>query len=218
MLDFWTFCCINCLHVLDELRPLEEKYARRPGRRSACTRPSSSTRRDPDALAAAVERYGVHHPVLDDPEMVMLAAYAARAWPTLVGDRPRGLRRRVDGRRGPRRLPRAPAGRADRRARGEGHAAPRRRTVRAAGRPAKPCSASPARRSSCRRQPAGLRFGRAFAGRADRRRRDAGPPDRHGERGRADGPAESASFAEPQGLCLLPPARRVRRGGRGHGQ
>ena len=27
LLDFWTFCCINCLHVLDELRPLEEKYA-----------------------------------------------------------------------------------------------------------------------------------------------------------------------------------------------
>lgn len=26
LLDFWAFCCINCLHVLDELRPLEEKY------------------------------------------------------------------------------------------------------------------------------------------------------------------------------------------------
>ena len=26
LLDFWTFCCINCLHVLDELRPLEKKY------------------------------------------------------------------------------------------------------------------------------------------------------------------------------------------------
>ena len=24
LLDFWTFCCVNCLHVLDELRPLEE--------------------------------------------------------------------------------------------------------------------------------------------------------------------------------------------------
>ena len=27
LLDFWTFCCINCLHVLDELRPLEQAYA-----------------------------------------------------------------------------------------------------------------------------------------------------------------------------------------------
>ena len=27
VLDFWTFCCINCLHVLDELRPLGERFA-----------------------------------------------------------------------------------------------------------------------------------------------------------------------------------------------
>lgn len=27
ILDFWTFCCMNCLHVLDELRPLEQKFA-----------------------------------------------------------------------------------------------------------------------------------------------------------------------------------------------
>ena len=27
ILDFWTFCCMNCLHVLDELRPLEEEFA-----------------------------------------------------------------------------------------------------------------------------------------------------------------------------------------------
>ena len=26
LLDFWTFCCVNCLHVLDELRELEEQY------------------------------------------------------------------------------------------------------------------------------------------------------------------------------------------------
>ncbi len=27
LLDFWTFCCVNCLHVIDELRPLERRYA-----------------------------------------------------------------------------------------------------------------------------------------------------------------------------------------------
>jgi thiol-disulfide isomerase/thioredoxin len=27
LLDFWTFCCVNCLHVLEELRPLEERFA-----------------------------------------------------------------------------------------------------------------------------------------------------------------------------------------------
>jgi thiol-disulfide isomerase/thioredoxin len=35
LLDFWTFCCINCLHVLDELRTLEEKLRRVGNRRRA---------------------------------------------------------------------------------------------------------------------------------------------------------------------------------------
>ena len=45
---------------------------------------------DPDALAAAVERYAVHHPVLDDPELTTWQQYAVRAWPTLVVVDPEG--------------------------------------------------------------------------------------------------------------------------------
>ena len=45
---------------------------------------------DPVALAAAVERYEVHHPVLDDPQLVTWSAYTARAWPTLVVIDPEG--------------------------------------------------------------------------------------------------------------------------------
>jgi hypothetical protein len=45
---------------------------------------------DPDALAAAVERYAVHHPVLDDPDLTTWRAYTARAWPTLVVIDPEG--------------------------------------------------------------------------------------------------------------------------------
>ncbi|MHB1240226.1 MAG: thioredoxin domain-containing protein, partial [Gammaproteobacteria bacterium] len=25
LLDFWTYCCINCMHVLPDLRYLEQK-------------------------------------------------------------------------------------------------------------------------------------------------------------------------------------------------
>src|SRR3954451_13723527 len=68
VLDFWTFCCVNCLHVLDELRPLEEKYSDSlvlVGVHS----PKFEHEADAAALAAAVERYSVHHPVLDDPDL-----------------------------------------------------------------------------------------------------------------------------------------------------
>ena len=89
LLDFWTFCCINCLHVLDELRPLEEKYSDvlvTVGVHS----PKFEHEADPIALAAAVERYEIHHPVLDDPELETWKAYTARAWPTLVVLDPEG--------------------------------------------------------------------------------------------------------------------------------
>jgi thiol-disulfide isomerase/thioredoxin len=89
ILDFWTFCCINCLHVLDELRELEEQH------RDVLVivgvhSPKFVHEADPAALAAAVERYDVRHPVLDDPELVTWSAYTARAWPTLVVIDPEG--------------------------------------------------------------------------------------------------------------------------------
>lgn len=89
ILDFWTFCCINCLHVLDELRPLEERFHDvlvTVGVHS----PKFEHEADPDALAAAVERYDIQHPVLDDPNLTTWQAYSARAWPTLVVVDPEG--------------------------------------------------------------------------------------------------------------------------------
>ncbi|WP_409484447.1 NHL domain-containing thioredoxin family protein [Arsenicicoccus dermatophilus] len=89
VLDFWTFCCVNCLHVLDELRPLEEEFADSLVLIGVHS-PKFVHEADPEALAAAVERYAVHHPVLDDPELVTWQAYTARAWPTLVVIDPEG--------------------------------------------------------------------------------------------------------------------------------
>ncbi|WP_233542780.1 NHL domain-containing thioredoxin family protein [Kocuria tytonis] len=89
ILDFWSFCCINCLHVLDELRPLEEEYGDvvvTVGVHS----PKFEHEADPDALAAAVDRYEITHPVLDDPRLQTWDAYTARAWPTLVVVDPEG--------------------------------------------------------------------------------------------------------------------------------
>jgi thiol-disulfide isomerase/thioredoxin len=89
LLDFWTFCCANCLHVLDELRELEAEFADvlvTVGVHS----PKFEHEADHEALIAACERYGVHHPVLDDPELTTWKAYAVRAWPTLTVVDPAG--------------------------------------------------------------------------------------------------------------------------------
>jgi len=89
LLDFWTSCCGNCLHVLDELRPFEARFA------DVLTvvgvhSPKFAHERSLVAVCAAVSRYEVGHPVLNDPGLVMWQQYAVRAWPTLVLIDPEG--------------------------------------------------------------------------------------------------------------------------------
>ena len=89
LLDFWTYCCANCLHVLDELRELEAEFADTlviVGVHS----PKFVHEADHDSIVAACERYGVHHPVLDDPDLTTWKAFAVRAWPTLTLIDPEG--------------------------------------------------------------------------------------------------------------------------------
>ncbi|WP_327300845.1 NHL domain-containing thioredoxin family protein [Streptomyces goshikiensis] len=89
ILDFWTFCCINCLHVLDELRELEEKH-RDTVVIIGVHSPKFVHEAEHAAVVDAVERYEVHHPVLDDPKLATWKQYAVRAWPTLVVIDPEG--------------------------------------------------------------------------------------------------------------------------------
>ena len=68
VLDFWTFCCINCLRVVEELRPLEERFGDRLvviGVHS----PKFPHEADHAAVQRAVARHRIHHPVLDDPDL-----------------------------------------------------------------------------------------------------------------------------------------------------
>lgn len=83
LLDFWTLCCVNCHHVLAELRPIEERFA------DVLTvigvhSPKFEHEKDPDAVLAAMHRHGITHPVLNDPHLSTWQGYGVRAWPTLV--------------------------------------------------------------------------------------------------------------------------------------
>ncbi|MFG3047153.1 thioredoxin-like domain-containing protein [Streptomyces sp. NPDC048241] len=202
ILDFWTFCCINCLHVLDELRELEERHPDTVvvvGVHS----PKFVHEAEHQAVVDAVERYGVEHPVLDDPELATWKQYAVRAWPTLVVIDPEGY---------------VVAQHA-----GEGH-------VHAIERLVTELEAEHEAKGTLRRgdgpyvapepEPTVLRFpGKALllpSGNflvSDTTRHQLVELAEDGEsvvrrigsgaRGFADGPAEQASFNEPQGLALL---------------
>ncbi len=83
LLDFWTFCCINCLHIIEELRPLEAAFPKDLvviGVHS----PKFPEEHDHEAVVRAVARHRITHPVLDDPDMITWQRYGVRAWPTLM--------------------------------------------------------------------------------------------------------------------------------------
>jgi thiol-disulfide isomerase/thioredoxin len=89
LLDFWTYCCINCIHTLPDLARLEKKYANQLvviGVHSA----KFDNEKDSEAIRKAILRYEIEHPVVNDPEMKIWRSYGARAWPTLALIDPEG--------------------------------------------------------------------------------------------------------------------------------
>ena len=203
LLDFWTFCCVNCLHVLDELRPLEAKWADELvviGVHS----PKFEFEKDPDALAANIERYEVTHPVIDDPELETWTEYGARAWPTLMVLDTHG---RIAGNLS-----------------GEGHAANLDALIGrlvAEGETDGSLRRGPAPTVLAERTPQTLRFpsklttlpdGRLVVSDAGQHRlvvfqNDGQTVDEiigTGTRGNTDGDAETVQFAEPNGVLALP--------------
>ncbi|MEV6619397.1 NHL domain-containing thioredoxin family protein [Amycolatopsis sp. NPDC051106] len=203
LLDFWTSGCINCLHVLDELRPLEAQFADvlvTIGVHS----PKFLHEGERASIEAAVRRYEVHHPVVNDPKMELWSQYAVRAWPTLAVVDPEGYVVHV--------------------AAGEGHAEALRRviadlvakheakgTLRRGGSPYVPVE----------EQAGELRFPSKAVATAEGRvlvadtghhsvvefASDGETVIRRfgsGERGGQDGPFDIATFTEPSGIALLP--------------
>lgn len=89
LLDFWTFCCINCLHVLPELTHLEERYADVLSVVGILS-PKFPEEADPRKGLEAVARLGIRHFVALDRGMDLWRRYGVRAWPTLVLVDPEG--------------------------------------------------------------------------------------------------------------------------------
>jgi thiol-disulfide isomerase/thioredoxin len=210
LLDFWTYCCINCMHVLPDLAYLEDKYARDPflviGVHSAKFENEGSRQ----TIRAAISRYEIRHPVVVDQEMRIWSEYTVKSWPTLVLVGPDG---RIIG---------AVAGEGNREALDQAIA-----RALEEGRAAGSLAAGPLRleREQSVRAASGLAFpgkvaaevagGRLFLADSNHNRIVVATlPDSEGRSrlvrvigtgrvGRDDGPADRASFHHPQGIAIM---------------
>ncbi|MFN0146221.1 MAG: thioredoxin-like domain-containing protein [Dehalococcoidia bacterium] len=83
LLDFWTLGCINCQHVIPDLKRLEAEF----GPSLAVIGVHSgkyATEHDDESIREAIRRYGLEHAVVNDPDFDFWNAYGANAWPTFV--------------------------------------------------------------------------------------------------------------------------------------
>lgn len=83
LLDFWTYGCINCLHILPDLKRLEAKFSQELvviGIHS----PKFDNEKSTENLRHIIRRYEIHHPVANDADFRIWRAYTVRAWPTRV--------------------------------------------------------------------------------------------------------------------------------------
>ncbi len=89
LLDFFTYCCMNCLNVLSDLKLLEEEFDKELlviGVHSG----KHSQEKEADSILDAIKRYKIKHCVINDADMKLWDAYGIKAWPSLVLIDPKG--------------------------------------------------------------------------------------------------------------------------------
>ncbi len=84
LLDFWTYCCINCMHMLPILSNLEEKYKNKNFIVIGVHSAKFINEEEPANIKEAIDRYDIQHPVIVDESMHIWEQYEVKAWPTFV--------------------------------------------------------------------------------------------------------------------------------------
>ncbi len=90
ILDFWTYCCINCMHIFPDLAFLEEKYKDQPVVILGVHSGKFDQEKDEKNIRQAILRHNIAHPVAVDNDFEVWNAFAVNAWPTLVVIDPEG--------------------------------------------------------------------------------------------------------------------------------
>ncbi|XP_025662380.1 protein SUPPRESSOR OF QUENCHING 1, chloroplastic isoform X2 [Arachis hypogaea] len=90
VLDFWTYCCINCMHVLPDLEFLEKKYKDMPFIVVGVHSAKFDNEKDSEAIRNAVLRYDITHPVVNDSDMYLWRKLGINSWPTFAVVGPNG--------------------------------------------------------------------------------------------------------------------------------
>ncbi len=91
VLDFFTYCCINCMHILPDLHALEAKHSIKDGLVVVGVHSAKfENEKVSTNILNAILRYDITHPVVNDGNAFMWNAMDIACWPTLVVVGPKG--------------------------------------------------------------------------------------------------------------------------------
>jgi thiol-disulfide isomerase/thioredoxin len=84
LLHFWTFCSVNCLEVLAELKKLEDEFSKKGLVVIGVQNAKFFHEQDYNNVKEACHRLNINHPVIVDEDMQISKKFAIRSWPTFV--------------------------------------------------------------------------------------------------------------------------------------
>jgi thiol-disulfide isomerase/thioredoxin len=82
LVDFWTYACINCIHVLPHVVQWHERYKDRGFTVVGVHTPEFAFERETSNVKKAIQRHGIRYPVAQDNKFATWNAYHNRYWPT----------------------------------------------------------------------------------------------------------------------------------------
>jgi cytochrome c biogenesis protein CcdA/thiol-disulfide isomerase/thioredoxin len=81
LVDFWTYSCINCLRTLPYLKAWDARYRKDGLTIVGVHTPEFPFEHDASNVAEAIERNGLHYPVVQDNDYGTWNAYGNQYWP-----------------------------------------------------------------------------------------------------------------------------------------
>lgn len=91
LIDFFTYCCINCLHILPYLTHIESSFSVTDGLVVIGVHSAKfNNERDSANIQLAAERYSIQHPIINDSDISIWTSMEITCWPTLLLVSPTG--------------------------------------------------------------------------------------------------------------------------------
>jgi thiol-disulfide isomerase/thioredoxin/sugar lactone lactonase YvrE len=84
VVDFWTSCCINCLHTIPTLQKIEERFRGQPVVVIGVHSPKFEEEQKVERLRDFLRGSGIEHPIAVDAEMAIWRAWGVEGWPTVA--------------------------------------------------------------------------------------------------------------------------------------